>query len=183
MKSEAVQSFEGFIKGDLAESIVSRPFRRLGYHVRYNGVEVTHPDLLLFTQMNLIGKEKTLHLAYQPDFLVTRIKSERYSEGLNLPVEVKYRKSGKISSRELQPYADNVQFVFLDCQSFWSLPKAQLGTAMENTQSTIFFSALTPLECDKTFNFSEEEKQLIISYKACVKVIDNISINSDAGLP
>jgi len=101
MNPETVQSFEGFIKGDLAESIVSRLFRKLGYHVKYNGIEVTHPDLLFFTQMNLIGKEKTLHLAYQPDFLIAKIKSQRYSEGLNLPVEVKYRKSGKISSREL----------------------------------------------------------------------------------
>jgi hypothetical protein len=180
MKPETVQSFEGFIKGDLAESIVSRLLRKLGYHVRYNGIEVTHPDLLFFTQMNLIGKEKTLHLAYQSDFLVTRIKDERYLEGLNLPVEVKYRRNGKISSRELLPYADNVQFIFLDCESFWSLSRAQLGNSIENTQSTIRFSSLTPLECDKTFNFSDEERHLIIAYKSYVKIIDKISVDSEA---
>ncbi len=175
MKPETVQSFEGFIKGDLAESIVSRLFRKLGYHVKYNGIEVTHPDLLFFTQMNLIGKEKTLHLAYQPDFLITKIKNERYSEGLNLPVEVKYRKSSKINSRELLPYADNVHFVFLDGESFWSLSRAQLGNSVENTKSTICFSSLTPLECDKIFNFSDEEKLLVTAYKGYAKVIDKIS--------
>lgn len=155
------QRLEGFLKGDLAESIVSRMFHGLHFQVQYSGMEVNNPLLAFLQRMNQIEPATIHKQTFAPDLTLIRAADERYPRGFCMNLEVKYRGNGKINRKKLLSYSEDTHFLLLDGEHFWYIAYRDLLEAPYNQQQTLKFKTMTLLEKDPRFRFSEKDEEII----------------------
>lgn len=155
---------KNFIKGDIAEGIVSNMFRALGYQVFANSIETTRPELLILRQKNLIDGRSIRKDFLQPDFIMVREHSVN-RRGSRFDIEVKYSRHGKIETEKLLRYADDTHFVLLDTQNFWSVSKSAVKLLSRREEKYLAFGQFCKLEDDTSFNFIPDEKDKILQHK------------------
>lgn len=155
---------KNFIKGDIAEGIVSNMFRALGYQVFANSIETTRPELLILRQKNLIDGRSIRKDFLQPDFIMVR-EHDANRRGGRFDIEVKYSRHSKIETEKLLRYADATHFVLLDTQNFWSVSKSAVARLSRQEEKYLAFNQFSKLEDDTGFAFTSDEKDKILQHK------------------
>lgn len=155
---------KNFIKGDIAEGIVSSLFRALSYQVFANGIETTRPELLILRQKNLIDGLSIRKDFLQPDFIMVR-EHDANRRGGRFDIEVKYSRHGQIETEKLLRYAEDTHFVLLDTQNFWSVSKSAVKLLSRQEEKYLAFGQFCRLEDDTVFAFTPEEKDKILQHK------------------
>jgi len=155
------------VKGRIAEVIVGRLFTRLGYIVKYNGIEYNDPNIAYKRRERKLDKGIVDQLAASPDLQLTRDNvCENGKHSVHL-VEVKYRTNGKCSRAELLRYEKyQPAFILVDLDGIWCVSHAEL---FKDASKSVHFEDCCPVADHPLFDFSDEQKQLVDGYIELVR--------------
>ncbi|WP_209404196.1 hypothetical protein [Pseudozobellia sp. WGM2] len=152
----------GVIKGRIAETIIEQLFMSLDFQVFKYGMENSIPgitDLLKGVRGDVVK-----NIRQMPDFVVFKHKQAHF-------IEVKYRKSGKLSKTDIEKYGkypfENALFVLVTPKHIKCISYSELKAGKEITEKCRNW-----LGKRKEF---ETDSELIIDYcKYATKFFENV---------
>ncbi len=149
-----------FLKGRLAEALIERLFITLGMEIYPVGFEAKLPRVAQLKSVGKIIPKAIERFEYGPDFIVCK-KSDRDADNYDLfQMEVKYRKTGKISISELLKYEDDsIYFLLLDRKHIYYLRKGDLNT--RNKKTSFDFTTCPRLRDLSVLCLSYEQKIIV----------------------
>ncbi|MDF0714846.1 hypothetical protein PY092_01695 [Muricauda sp. 334s03] len=119
----------GVIKGRIAETIIEQLFISLDFQVYKYGMENTIPGIA--DLLKGVRGDVSKNIRQMPDFVVFKDKQAHF-------IEVKYRKSGKLSIKDIENYGDypfeNALFVLVTPKHIKCISYSELKEGKEITE-------------------------------------------------
>ena len=186
------------VKGRLAESFVSRLFKRLkGFRILEHGLETRFPELAELVAEGMLAPDVIQKLRRLPDFCILRKNQERSRTAkFYKPIlaEVKFRQGGMIKADLLKEYREfgggpeydhDIVFLLFDRKGVYCLDINDIDRIKETKGrgkyegEYVVFKNCPALSEHPAFHFSpEQKKQVKVFEQICAKVFVGMAPNT-----
>ena len=186
------------VKGRLAESFVSRLFKRLkGFRIFEHGVETRFPELAELVAEGMLAPDVIQKLRRLPDFCILRKNQDQSGTAKfykPMLAEVKFRQGGMIKADLLKEYQEfggrpeddhDIVFLLFDRKGVYCLDINNIDRVKETKGrgkyegEYVVFKNCPALSEHPAFHFSsEQKKQVKVFEQICAKVFGGMAPNT-----